>query len=151
MSTFRIPRLSATYLMHITNTLYPIIGTCLSVNISANLSSPRPLLVVHSGNTTIGRSTVFRISSRLLALAALSSRGTCAVAQMMESNDTRRNPVIGIGVLTDLVEVECIAAEPVPVRLPGVFMTGIDSCEAGSGVICELTGRTKTGLNLIMR
>ena len=55
-----------TYRIHITNTLYPLTGTTRSSKTSANLSRPRPLLVVHSGKITRGRFAVHRISSRLV-------------------------------------------------------------------------------------
>lgn len=52
------------YLAHIIKTLNFLTGISTPLNTSANLSSPLPLLVVHSGNTTTGLSAPERISSK---------------------------------------------------------------------------------------
>lgn len=56
-----------THRTHIMKTLYFLVGTGCPTNTSANLSKPLPLLVVHSGNTTMGLFTPRLISSKLFA------------------------------------------------------------------------------------
>lgn len=50
---------------------------------------------------------------------------------------------------TEAVDGDCMFAEPVPVRRPGVRLMGVDERDDGwcSGTASEI-GRTKIGLNL---
>lgn len=137
------------YRTHITKTLNPLTGTAM-LNTLANRSSPLPLLVVHSGNTTIGRLAVFLISSIDEAGADPDVVGTCPVKLIIWSRETCLNPTIGIRV--DGVRAACwMFAEPVPVLRPGVYAMGVADPEDDLGVELtsgEGTGRMKTGLNL---
>lgn len=119
----------------------------LSNNFSPKRSSPRPLLVVHSGNSIRGLLAFARIVSSVCApssgkpyVAGVSPRDRSSFRRL-----TAWNPTTGVRstALADFRRVE-IAAEPVPVRLPGVFdMSEID---ATSGV--GATGNMKIGSNL---
>lgn len=53
------------YLIHIIKTWYLLTGNASPSKMSANRSIPLPLLVVHSGKTTIGLSAFLRISSKV--------------------------------------------------------------------------------------
>ena len=112
------------YRTHITNTLNLRTGTLIPENTSAKRSIPRPLLLVHSGKTTSGLSAFARIASKLENSApCANSPGTWPVADSIDSNDAERNPntlARGVGVRVD----EETAAEPVPVRRPGVTRSG---------------------------
>jgi hypothetical protein len=114
---------------------------------SAKRSIPRPLLVVHSGKTTMGRSALWRISPRLLGFSAVRPYGgTCPVRCKIANSDTWRKPRIGFRSLKALLDVD-ILAEPVPVRRPGVVAVGV--CEASRGTsMASNMGRTNIGLNL---
>lgn len=83
------------YLMHMRKTLYPFTGTSFScLKMFANRSKPRPLLVVHSGNTTIGPRARFLTSSRLscfsLSLEVLG--GIFPVCVIMDQRETTLKP-----------------------------------------------------------
>ena len=66
----------------------------------------------------------------------------------MENKDTARNPVTDLRVLKALFGDDN-AAEPVPVRRPGVWVTGGEACVDWAGIsTVSHTGRTKIGLNL---
>lgn len=126
-------------------------GTSMPVKISGNLSNPLPLLVVHSGKTTTGRSALMRIASRLENSAFSSSTyspGTWPVAASMESRETRRKPrtfARGVGVREEEDE---IAAEPVPVLRPGVTLSGAEDFAALPRSTGAHTGKTKIGSKL---
>lgn len=92
------------YRTHITKTLNPLTGTAMLKTL-ANRSRPLPLLVVHSGNNTIGRLAVFLRSSIENAGAELDVVGTCPVKLIILSKETCLNPMIGIRV--DGVRAAC--------------------------------------------
>jgi hypothetical protein len=105
-----------------TNTLYFLTGTVSCEKTLEKRSIPRPLLVVHSGNTTMGLSAFFLISSRLVesdSEARTPYGGAWPVRRNTDSSETRRNPRTGTLALTAL-PWDDIFADPVPVRLPGV-------------------------------
>lgn len=141
---------AVTYRTHMMNTLKPETGTLTPLNTSANLSIPRPLLVVHSGKTTTGPFARLRISSNvcgaLLRLAeAIGSRPVCC---SIARNDASRNPTIAVRALGVFAGDE-IAAEPVPVRRPGVRAGGVEGAEDCREKASEsYTGMRNTGLNL---
>lgn len=99
-------------------------------NTSANLSRPLPLLVVHSGKMTTGLSAFLRSSSNELNCTLSVLDGAIhPVVWSMAISETWRYPRMlerGVGVR---VEGDEIAAEPVPVRRPGVCVTGVDARE----------------------
>ena len=137
-----------TYLTHITNTRNLRTGTVTPANTSAKRSSPRPLLVVHSGKTTSGRSARARSASKLSytpPLVELYSPGTYPVAERIPSRDTRRKPrtfARGVGLRVD---GEDIAAEPVPVRRPGVTLSGVEDRPEVDRSTGAHTGRMNIG------
>jgi hypothetical protein len=142
---------NATYLTHMTNTSYPLTGIFFSCSkTSANLSSPRPLLVVHSGNTTTGRSELRLISSSEAGGVSDGKKGgTDPVARNIVSIETDRNPRIRERIVAILAAGEEIAAEPVPVRRPGVLVIGVEDLESGSGSWTgSQIGSTNIGSNL---
>lgn len=55
---------------------------------------------------------------------------------------------MGTWTLDDLVFWACMLADPVPVRLPGVCVTGVDDRKGVSGVNTSAMGTTKMGSNL---
>jgi hypothetical protein len=133
-----------THRTHMTNTLCPLTGTGRPLKISANLRRPRPLEVVHSGNTTTGRFAELRISSRLEQLPFDASKGILPVRMMMCRRDTLRKPTIFARRATGLVGRE-IAAEPVPVLRP------VERAPRGVSRCCTrslLSGSTNTGSKL---
>ena len=141
-----------TYRTHITNTLYFITGTFTPRKTSAKRSSARPLLVVHSGNTTTGRSAQRRTSSSVSGGADVepAMSGRCPVERIMESRPTRRKPTMGtrcVGLRAEEAEGE-MAAEPVPVRRPGVREMGVDFSGGVERLSVSQTGRRKMGLKL---
>jgi hypothetical protein len=138
--------------MHMMNKLKFLTGTPSPGKTSAKRSNARPLLVVHSGNNTSGRSAVLHNSSRLdkFALGGEPYGGTRAVETSTESNDTRRNPRTGLRGIGALA-ADDNAADPVPVLRPGVlrFDCGDKGAECGGDrVTVSQTGRTKIGSNL---
>lgn len=110
------------------------------------------MLVVHSGKTTIGLFASLRIVSRDVYVTCwVDVDGTAPVADIIDNRDTSLNPITlerGAGVR---VEGEEIAAEPVPVRLPGVMVIGFAFLlEAVLSVLTgSQTGETNTGSNLV--
>lgn len=133
------------YLTHITNTLKDLAGTATPLKTSAKRNKPRPLLVVHSGNTTTGRLAFRRISSKLQTFPA-ALVGTWPVTASIVPRDTCRNPVMGIFGLDARFGDE-ILADPVPVLRPGVPVIGANFCVAESISSTALTaGRTNIGL-----
>ena len=86
------------HLTHMTNILYSVTGTVCPLKTSANRSNARPLLVVHSGNTTTGRSARRRMSSRLLDFDSprATGGGTHPVKFTMDNKDTWRNAKTGL-------------------------------------------------------
>lgn len=105
----------------------------------ANRSKPRPLLVVHSGNRTSGRPTCFafwRISSKVdieeSELASFPKGGTCPQVIIMLSNETSLKPEISARRASVLLD---IAADPVPVFLPG-----LTRCDISGTFTREATG-----------
>ena len=77
--------------------------------------------------------------------------GTAPVADIIDNRDTSLNPRTlerGVGVR---VEGEEMAAEPVPVRLPGVMVIGFGFMEEAvfSVLTGSQTGRTNSGSNLV--
>ena len=115
---------------------------------SANLSIARPLLVVHSGKTTIDLSAACRISSRVLGDILDAYGGMWPVARSIESKGTLRNPMTDLRTLGALFGDDN-AAEPVPVFRPGVCMMGVEAREDWVGIsTASHTGKTKVGLNL---
>ena len=110
------------------------------------------MLVVHSGNTTIGLFALLRMASRDVYVACwMDVDGTAPVADIIDNRDTSLNPRTlerGVGVR---VEGEEMAAEPVPVRLPGVVVIGFEFLEEAvlSVLTGSQTGRTNTGSNLV--
>lgn len=135
------------HLTHMTNTLNAFTGIDDSSNTSAKLNNARPLLVVHSGNTTMGRSASLRILLRGLASPARPlNGGTAPVKRRIVRRETVRKPWIGMRTDGGRDPVE-IVAEPVPVRRPGVLdldvSTREESFSIGAGI-----GRTKIGSNL---
>jgi hypothetical protein len=96
---------------------------------------------VHSGKTTTGLSDVLIIVSS--GIAPLSGNpfveGVVPNEERILNNETRWNPAIAVRcIVLDLL----IAAEPVPVLLPGVDLF------SASAVGAEATGRTKIGSKL---
>ena len=125
-----------------------LVGTCSLGNIFENLNSPRPLLVVASGNTTIGLSACIWMSSNFKQDVVVAPYGgTRPVRKIISRREVMRNPRnVPRG---EACRVEVMFAEPVPVRRPGVWLT-IPS-RPGVGVVTfngSKTGRTKIGLNL---
>lgn len=143
------------YLMHMRKTLYPFTGrfpSCLKT--LANRSKPRPLLVVHSGNTTTGPCTRFLTCSKL-SYFSLSSEiwvGILPVYVIMDQSETTLKPSTftrGVGrrfFEANVAEFE-IAAEPVPVLRPGVWTVGAEEV-SGSSWTGSVIGKTNVGSNL---
>ena len=109
------------------------------------------MLVVHSGKTTIGLLALLRIVSReLYVVCSDVVDGVVPVADMIDSRDTSLKPRTlerGVGVRA---EGEEIAAEPVPVRRPGVTVIGLELRDVAFSVVGgSHTGRTKIGSNLV--
>ena len=78
--------------------------------------------------------------------------GRCPVESIMESRPTRRKPTMGtrcVGLRAEEAEGE-MAAEPVPVRRPGVREMGVDVDLSGDVERSSVsqTGRRKMGLKL---
>lgn len=115
-------------------------------NTSAKRSKPRPLLVVHSGNTTTGRAERDRMSSRVDVTG--SGVVTRPVKLIMDRRETSLNPVMGVCAV-DALGWTWMFAEPVPVRRPGVCVMGVEGREllGVSGTVTGI-GMTKTGLYL---
>jgi len=112
------------YLTHITKTFQPFIGRD-SRKISANRNKPLPLLVVHSGKTTTGRSDVLRISSNERGLApAVVGEGTLPVSLRMVNNETSLKPVIGICEVGLRLEAGTSGILFLGARRPGVCKIG---------------------------
>lgn len=131
-----------------TNTLNALTGIDGSSNTSAKRKRARPLLVVHSGNTTIGPVASLRMLFRGLASPARPlNGGTCPVMQSISRSDTVWKPWIGTRAAGERVAEDEMAAEPVPVRRPGALALDVLMRERywsiGAGF-----GRTNTGLNL---
>lgn len=108
---------------------------------------PRPLLVVHSGKTTTGRSADFKISFRDWTGPPPPKAGTQPVTRSILSRETLRNPERGTFELKTRVAGEEIAAEPVPVFRPALLVTGVDVNIASAGIDVG-SGRTNIGSNL---
>jgi len=132
-----------------TKTWHPLAGTT-SWNTLAKRRSPRPLLVVHSGNTTTGRPADLRISlSGRTPEPFVKYGGRRPVRHIICRRETWRNPLIGIDGTAECFWGDWILAEPVPVTLPGLFVMGAEwlilfsNSGRNSG-----TGSTNTGLQL---
>jgi hypothetical protein len=133
-----------------TKMLYSLIGTVDSCwKTAANLSKPRPLLVVHSGKTTSGRSTVRLMSSRDSAFAVGRKGGTEPVACIIESREMGLKPRIRERAVGVRMDGEEIAAEPVPVRRPGVRVTGLEVEDIAGESEGSHAGNTNMGSNLV--
>ncbi len=133
-----------------TKTLYFMTGTFMPRKTSANLSKARPLLVVHSGNTTTGLSALLLISSSVSGFADVkpAMSGRCPAEEIMESKLTRLKPTMGTRCVGFLAAGDEIAAEPVPVRRPGVRAMGADFSVGDERSSVSHTGRRKMGLKL---
>jgi len=136
-------------------TLYPFTGVSLSsLKTSANRSKPRPLLVVHSGNTTTGPCARFLTCSKLscFSLSLEVGVGILPVWVIMDQSETTLKPSTfawGIGFRfldANVAEFE-IAAEPVPVLRPGVLTGGVEEVSESSWT-GSVIGRTNVGSNL---
>jgi len=113
-------------LAHMMKTLYFDGGTEIPLNTFPNRKSPRPLLVVHSGKTTIGR-PAFRAFTRTSSndfaeseLLSFPKGGALPVNEIISRREDSMKPLIcarSVGARAAGVE---IAAEPVPVLRPGV-------------------------------
>ena len=141
--------------MHMRKTLYPFAGIFLScLKTSANRSKPRPLLVVHSGNTTTGPCARFLTCSKLsyFSLSLEVWVGILPVWVIMDQSETVLKPSTfawGVGCRffeANVAEFE-IAAEPVPVRRPGVWTIGVEEVLESSWT-GSVIGRTNVGSNL---
>ena len=138
---------SATYRTHMTHTPYPRTGTRAPPNTPvANRSTPRPLLVVHSGRTTTARPAAFaslRIASRARAAAVGTpyEAGVHPVRASKRGRGTGWNPASGVGGTESVLS----AAEPVPVWRP------VGAAGAGAAEGRGATGRTKIGSKLVRR
>jgi len=137
------------YLAHMMNTLNFLTGTSTPRNTSANLNRPLPLLVVHSGNTINGLSALARMSSKLKASEDKSEgcRGNRPVCLIMASNENSRKPKTsarGVGARVTGVDT---AAEPVPVRRPGVRLIGEEVFDDEACSVSFVTATKKMGLN----
>lgn len=119
-------------------------------NTLAKRSSPRPLLLVHSGNTTTGREAVRLISSRVPFTepeSVIPKGGTLPEKVIILNKETTWN--LCIGIRGTVVDGDCMLAEPVPVRRPGVCLMGVDEWDDVECVgIASGIGKTKIGLNL---
>ena len=144
------------YLIHMRRIWYPFTGIFFScLRTSANRSRPRPLLVVHSGNTTTGPCARFLTSSKLsyFSLSFEVWVGILPVWAIMDQSDTTLKPRTfagGVGfrfLEANVAEFE-IAAEPVPVRRPGVLAVGVGGAFMESSWTGSVIGRTNTGSNL---
>lgn len=138
------------HLAHMTNTLNFWTGTSIPEKTSAKRRRPLPLLVVHSGKTTTGRSALPRMFSNVVYSGmSAGEAGVAPVDAMRVRSETGLKPRIlerGVGMR---VEGDEIAAEPVPVRRPGVLVTGAEPREfVGSVLAGSQTGNTNIGLNL---
>lgn len=120
------------------------------LNTSAKRNIPLPLLVVHSGNTTSGREALPLMLSNERngdPDGEASNGGAWPVKRSIEKRDTSRNPVTGMWAVATLPG-DCMLADPVPVRRPGVWVIGVDALdERGDGTASQ-TGSTKIGLKL---
>jgi hypothetical protein len=136
------------YLTHMMKILCIPEGRFRPSNTSANRSKPRPLLVVHSGKTTMGLSEWRHMSSKLSGPALLSTKygGTRPVEFTMLSNDTGENPRIEFRVFRALFGEETSVGS-VRMRRPGLraIGDGLGGCDDGAP---SHTGRTNTGLKL---
>jgi len=117
------------YLTHMTKILYPltarVVDSCWKT--AANLSRPRPLLVVHSGKTTIGRSALRLMSSSDDTVLAVGKKGGASpVAWSIDNRETGLKPRMRERAVGARTGGEEIAADPVPVRRPGVRVTGLE-------------------------
>jgi len=142
--------------MHMRKTLYPFTGIFLScLKTSANRSKPRPLLVVHSGNTTTGPFALFLTSSKLscFSLSLEVWVGILPAWVIMDQSETTLKPRIfacGIGCRfldANVAEFE-IAAEPVPVLRPGFWTVGVEVEVSESSWTGSVIGRANVGSNL---
>jgi len=120
--------------------LYPFTGISLScLKTFANRSNPRPLLVVHSGNTTMGLCARFLTSSKLsyFSLSLEVWVGILPVWRIIDQSETTLKPSIfawGVGcrfLEANVAEFD-IAAEPVPVLRPGVLVVGVEEVSESS-------------------
>ena len=100
-------------LVHITKTSQPF-GVVVRPNTSAKRRSPLPLLVVHSGRTTIGRSAVLRMSSSGRPLPGCGR--TFPVDRTISRSDAVRKPVIGARGTASRVAGEATAAHTTAAR-----------------------------------
>lgn len=108
-----------------------------------NFSIALPLLVVHSGNMTKGLVALVRNMSNVWTLNPVPAYGgQFPVKYNILRSETRSYPLIGI--LLDGARV-VTAAEPVPVRRPGVTIVSFRTGLSGSS---EGTGSKKIGSNL---
>ena len=106
------------HLKQATKTLNFLTGTGIPVKISAKRSTPRPLLVVHSGNTAIGRLAELRMLSRDATEPAEPGSGMLPANLMMDSRDMTRNPLIGMRFIEGRLDGVETFADPVPVPRP---------------------------------
>lgn len=99
----------------------------------------------------MGRSAPFLMSSRGVEDSMEDPNGgTYPVNRMMESKEAFRNPRIGTRGAVVLLG-DWTFAEPVPVRRPGVCVTGVEDLEgADSTLTVSETGSTNIGLNLVL-
>ena len=135
-----------THRTHITNTWNSFTGRLRGGNTFENLRRPRPLLVVHSGNITTGLSALLLMSSSgRYCTSPWRVAGIVPVEASILSRDTSRNPSTSERGTADRAGVE-MAAEPVPVRRPGVLVIGVDEREAEVRSTSWHTGRRKVGL-----
>ncbi len=74
--------------------------------------------------------------------------GRCPVEETMDSRPTRRKPMIGTGCVGALPADVEMAAEPVPVRRPGVREMGVVFSKGGVVSSFSQTGRRNIGLKL---
>jgi hypothetical protein len=126
-------------------------GTLTPGSTSAKRSMPRPLLVVHSGNTTTGRSAPRTIcSSGSAGPGPTANGGTRPAARSIVQREARRKPLSAILELGARVAGEEMAAEPVPVLRPGVLVTGAEVTAASWGRDTG-SGSTKIGSKLTDR
>lgn len=131
-----------TYRTHMTKTPYLRTGTTtFSPKTSANLSKARPLLVVHSGNTTTGPLADCLISSSDLGSTPL-SEGVPPIVRIISHRVAVRKPRMLVRGRAEGVEM---FAEPVPVLRPGA---DVGDVRRVAGSISSGMGRTNVGLNL---
>jgi hypothetical protein len=106
-----------TYLTHMIK-IFQFCFCIFCLNTCANLNTPLPLLVVHSGKTTIGPFDVDLTSSNDLTCPVCEDVGIFPTYVIICRRDTEENPVIDIRLARDCFDEIC--AEPVPVLRPGV-------------------------------